>query len=60
MCKPRILMHEAGTGTHVGPGMLSLFFFGKDDSFRRETGWLQSEISRIRQRIDGIRQKGDE
>ncbi len=60
MRKPRILMHEAGTGTHVGPGMLSLFFFGKDDAFRRETGWLQSEISRIRQRIDGIRQKGDE
>ncbi len=54
MDTPECVIHEPGTAVHVGPGMLSMFYFGKDDSFRKKKslfqydikGWLQSKIAR--------------
>ena len=52
MRQPECAIHEPGTGIHVGPGMLSLFYFGRDDSFRKKrslmdydlVGWLRSKL----------------
>lgn len=52
MDEPECVIHEPGTGIHVGPGMLSMFYFAADDSFRYKKsifqydlkGWLQSKV----------------
>ena len=54
IAQPECVIHEPGTGIHVGPGMLSMFYFASDDSFRKKRlpfdhdlkGWLQSRLVR--------------
>ena len=54
IAQPECVIHEPGTGIHVGPGMLSMFYFASDDSFRKKKlpfdrilkGWLQSKLAR--------------